>query len=323
MENETKVVDENKKTKGIVKLYAIWHFCLYAVCLIAYYIGVSRYYGKSIGVYTAVEMVFLLFELDGIFYQNVGSIALGVLYIIFAVKLIKGSKEVSQYTKLCLKNGVDEEAGFRYLVRLNEAFGEGIKTVLSFMVVCGLVKAYALPFTGIIVIGVSIATYFLSRGILYYLRGWSKKEIGLQMAYAVVFIMALIAIFLSLSNAYIEDILMQIRFSFNVLFVDFRTFILSAGNIVTSALSIAILISALKCIGALHECEDFQTVDERRDLEKLIYIAIAIFVTSIICALVAGEVLTPKTVISLLKKSLPLLCACISLKMIAKFTAGE
>ncbi len=325
MENEGKAVTKKNKTL-FIKGYAITHVCLYIACMLCYYFGVTAYYGKRVDLYGAIDMLFWIFELDSIFYQNVGGIAIGVLDIVFFIRLAKGFKEVLEYAKLCLgkseqKDGNEEESEetrWRYLLRLNGAFGKGVTNILIFIVACGLVKTYSLPFAAIAVIVISIATYFLSRIVLYYIGEYVWKDIAFQIGYSAIFITAILAIFLCLPNAYIENMLMQIQFMFNILSVDFRAFIISVGSLVYSAISMATLIFLLKCVGKLSDCEDFQELEDFYSLEKFIYIAIALLVVEIVVVLVAGESLSPSLFLPLLKKELPLLCACIGVKLICR-----
>ncbi len=322
-ENATKVIEKKDKKESIIKGYAIGHLCLYIACIVCYYFGVATYYGKRIDLYGAIDMLFLIFELDSIFYQNVGGIVLGALYFVFLFKLIKGCKGVFESVKLVSDKKNDDNTRLKELLHLSGVFAKRIKDILIFMILCALVKTFVLPFTGIVVVISLILAYLLSRLTLYYLGGYSKKEIGIQMGFTAVFIMALVVIFLSLPNAYIEDIFMQIQFGFHILTVDFRAFVVSVGGIVTSALSIAVLALALKCVGFMGECIEFQTVKDRQNLERMIYIAVAFLAIELVALVILGEVPNPKTIFALLKKFLPLLCATIALKVIAESTAEE
>lgn len=193
---DTIIVRDTKKTGikvfsylHVITMLAIQAFCIYAFCT-----GLTTVFGKSVTVPNAIELLFEFFYFRGNWYTGVFSTAIGIMFVVFLVLMLKNFIVSLTLIKKITGEGAESKHNTKNAVLdMGSKAGESCVFAISFVMSCNFVQESALTPNTYAVLACWIAVILITRVTYALFERYTTGSIITKFAYDLVSVFALAA----------------------------------------------------------------------------------------------------------------------------------
>lgn len=163
----------NTKLLNTLKNAVVYLMFVAQAGLLGYYLlcGVSFVFGERINILSAITLVSGIFKLSSLaLYRALFGTVLGVMYFVFAIKILKEWLGSIQYIKPSLKDIELNSHAVKSVALIFESFGKCLFLTIAYTVISGMISLYKVPVDVIIMFVFAGALSFAARIIIVLIR---------------------------------------------------------------------------------------------------------------------------------------------------------
>ncbi len=311
------------RNKIILQVYAIIGIIIYAAYILLYCFGFTQYYGKNVDVVEGLNLVFGILDIGSAYYRNIGGAALGTLYVVLLILLLKNVVSLIRSAKEFFGKNYKEDKKCINVFNLSNCIGKGDIYIIAFALISLMMKEYTMNLIVKLMILSGIVFYVVARILINALLGYTWKSILVQTGAMIVAIVALILGIKIFQMGTVEQFIMEFITGSRIIFADAKTGIAFWANATVTVVGIVAICNAIVFMHTLNDMVQYQEIKEYKKPTFLRMSAIIIVVMACVKLFLGSGSLEATSLLLLIVEYIPMFCVAFALQLVVDFKFEE
>ncbi len=299
---------EKSCIKPLLKIFVIAMIVLNAACILLFVSGAATFFGKTVDITYSIEMALGIFSMGKGYYKGIFGSALGIMYFVFFVLMLKDFISSLRYFKLFGKNHtVNLELDANKLYAVSKPTLRTVFFTLVFIVCNNFVNTAKLTPYAKIILAVGVFVFVLSRVLTYIMRNYSLKSILINCGYLLTVVISSSLVLYFASEPVIEEFISALNklvTLFDTGLIEFFPFVHEISEYVILFLVSVFTLSLINCMS---DSVIFQHPDFMSKSLKTFIVSIVLASSAITLYVISGGNVQFEKLISVIIPFLPLL----------------